>query len=82
MWVSVGYVEECIILEGFNDINSLVIDLGEEKKTNRNRIKLPFSHKKIKSTKIIVFSNVKSKKLGKDFESKRMISTASSKQGE
>ena len=30
--VRVGYVEECIILEGFNDIYSLVIDLGEENK--------------------------------------------------
>ena len=28
----VGYVEECTILEGFNDIYSLVIDLGEENK--------------------------------------------------
>ena len=30
--VRVGYVEECTILEGFNDIYSLVIDLGEENK--------------------------------------------------
>ena len=28
----VGYVEDCTILEGFNDIYSLIIDLGEENK--------------------------------------------------
>ena len=30
--LSVGYVEEFTILEGFSDICSLVVDLGEEKK--------------------------------------------------
>ena len=34
MWCkSRCYVEECTILEGFNDIYSLVIDLGEENKS-------------------------------------------------
>ena len=79
----VGYVEECTILEGFNDIYSLVIDLGEEKKRQigtglRNHVPI----EKIKNTKIVVFSNLKPKKFGKDFESNGMILTASSKQGE
>ena len=79
----VGYVEECTILEGFNDIYSLVIDLGEEKKRQigtglRNHVPI----EKIKNTKLVVFSNLKPKKFGKDFESNGMILTASSKQGE
>ena len=79
----VGYVEECTILEGFNDIYSLVIDLGEESKRRigtglRNHVPM----EKIKNTKIIVFSNLKPKKFGKDFESNGMILTASSKDGE
>ena len=61
----VGYVEECTILEGFNDIYSLVIDLGEEKKRQigtglRNHVPI----EKIKNTKIVVFSNLKPKKFG------------------
>lgn len=79
----VGYVEECTILEGFNDIYSLVIDLGEENKRRigtglRNHVPI----EKIKNTKIVVFSNLKPKKFGKDFESNGMILTASSKEGE
>ena len=79
----VGYVEECTILEGFNDIYSLVIDLGEEKKRQigtglRNHVPI----EKIKNTKIIVFSNLRPKKFGKDFESNGMILTASSKEGD
>ena len=79
----VGYVEECTILEGFNDIYSLVIDLGEEKKRRigtglRNHVPI----EKIKNTKLVVFSNLKPKKFGKDFESNGMILTASSKDGD
>ena len=79
----VGYVEECTILEGFNDIYSLVIDLGEETKRHigtglRNHVPI----EKIKNTKIVVFSNLKPKKFGKDFESNGMILTSSSKDGE
>ena len=79
----VGYVEECTILEGFNDIYSLIIDLGEENKRHigtglRNYVPI----EKIKNTKIVVFSNLKPKKFGKDFESNGMILTSSSKEGE
>ena len=79
----VGYVEECTILEGFNDIYSLIIDLGEENKRHigtglRNHVPI----EKIKNTKIIVFSNLKPKKFGKDFESNGMILTSSLKDGE
>ena len=79
----VGYVEECTILEGFNDIYSLVIDLGEENKRHigtglRNHVPI----EKIKNTKIVVFSNLKPKKFGKDFESNGMILTASAKDGD
>ena len=79
----VGYVEECTILEGFNDIYSLVIDLGEEKKRHigtglRNHVPI----EKIKNTKIVVFSNLKPKKFGKEFESNGMILTASAKDGD
>ena len=79
----VGYVEECTILEGFNDIYSLVIDLGEETKRHigtglRNHVPI----EKIKNTKIVVFSNLKPKKFGKDFESNGMILTSSAKDGE
>ena len=79
----VGYVEECTILEGFNDIYSLIVDLGEEKKRQigtglRNHVPID----KIKNTKIVVFSNLKPKKFGKDFESNGMILTSSLKDGE
>jgi len=79
----VGYVEECTILEGFNDIYSLIVDLGEENKRQigtglRNHVPID----KIKNTKIVVFSNLKPKKFGKDFESNGMILTSSLKDGE
>ena len=79
----VGYVEECTILEGFNDIYSLVIDLGEDKKRIigtglRNHVPI----EKIKNTKLVVFSNLRPKKFGKDFESNGMILTASANEGE
>ncbi len=79
----VGYVEECTILEGFKDIYSLVIDLGEPNKRIigtglRNYVPI----EKIKNTKLVVFSNLKPKKFGKDFESNGMILTASSKDGD
>ena len=79
----VGYVEECTILEGFKDIYSLVIDLGEPNKRIigtglRNYVPI----ENIKNTKLVVFSNLKPKKFGKDFESNGMILTASSKDGD
>ena len=79
----VGYVEECTILEGFKDIYSLVIDLGESNKRIigtglRNYVPI----EKIKNTKLVVFSNLKPKKFGTDFESNGMILTASSKDGD
>jgi len=79
----VGYVEECKILEGFNDIYSLVIDLGEPNKRIigtglRNHVPI----EKIKNTKLVVFSNLKPKKFGKEFESNGMILTAGLKDGD
>ena len=75
----VGYVEECKVLEGFNDIYSLVIELGETNKRIigtglRNHVPI----EKIKNTKLVVFSNLKPKKFGTDFVSNGMILTASS----
>ena len=79
----VGYVEECTILEGFNDIYSLVIDLGESNKRIigtglRNYVPI----ENIKNTKLVVFSNLKPKKFGTNFESNGMILTASMKDGD
>ena len=79
----VGYVEECTILEGFNDIYHLVIYLGEPEKRIictglRNHVPI----EKIKNTKLVVFSNLKPKKFGKDHESNGMILTASEKNGD
>ena len=74
----VGYVEECKVLEGFNDIYSLVIELGEPNKRIigtglRNHVPI----EKIKNTKLVVFSNLKPKKFGTDFVSNGMILTSS-----
>lgn len=79
----VGYVEECTILEGFNDIYSLVIDLGEPNKRIigtglRNYVPI----ENIKNTKLVVFSNLKPKKFGTNFESNGMILTASMNDGD
>jgi len=79
----VGYVEECTIMEGFNDIYSLVIDLGEETKRKigtglRNHVPID----KIKGTKIVVFSNLKPKKFGENFVSNGMVLTSSLKDGD
>ena len=78
----VGYVEECKVLEGFKDIYSLVIELGEENKRIigtglRNHVPI----EKIKNSKLVVFSNLKLKRFGKDFVSNGMILTASSDEG-
>ena len=79
----VGYVEECKILEGFNDIYSLVVELGEPNKRIigtglRNHVPI----EKIKGTKLVVFSNLKPKKFGTNFISNGMILTASLKEGD
>ena len=79
----VGYVEECKILEGFKDIYSLVIELGEPNKRIigtglRNYVPI----EKIKNTKLVVFSNLKPKKFGTTFESNGMILTASLEDGD
>ena len=59
LWdLRVGYVEESKVLEGFKDIYSLVIDLGEPEK------KIIGIHiEKIKNSKLVVFSNLKSKNM-------------------
>ena len=79
----VGYVEDCKILEGFKDIYSLVIELGEPNKRIigtglRNHVPI----EKIKNSKLVVFSNLKPKKFGTDFVSNGMILTASSGEGD
>ena len=79
----VGYVEECKILEGFEDIYSLLVELGEEKKriigTGLRKF-VPLE--KIHHSKLIVFSNLKPKRFGKDFESNGMILCAGLKDGD
>ena len=65
-------------MEGFNDIYELEIDLGEG---NLRKIGTGLRHyipmEKIANSKVIVFSNLKPKKFGKNFESNGMIMTAS-----
>ena len=61
----VEYVEECKILEGFNDIYSLIIDLGEpNKRLIRTGLRNHVPIEKIKNTKLVVFCNLKPKKFG------------------
>ena len=74
----VGFVQECKIMEGFNDIYSLKIDLGEPEiriigTGLRNHV--PISE--IQSSKVIVFSNLKPKRFGENFISNGMIMCAS-----
>ena len=74
----VGFVKSCKILENFNDIYELIIDLGEE---NPRVIGTGLRHyvpeDKIQGTKVIVFSNLKPKKFGDSFASNGMIMCAS-----
>ena len=74
----VGKVVSIKIMEGFNDIYELEIDLGEG---NLRKIGTGLRHyipmEKIANSKVIVFSNLKPKKFGKNFESNGMIMTAS-----
>ena len=67
-------------MEGFNDIYELDIDLNEGKIRKigtglRNYIPM----EKIENSKVIVFSNLKPKRFGKNFESNGMIMCASNK---
>ena len=79
----VGYVEECKVLEGFNDIYSLVIDLGEpEKRIIGTGLRNHVPIEKIQSSKLVVFSNLKPKKFGTTFVSNGMILTSSLKDGD
>ena len=76
----VGKVNKIKIMEGFNDIYELDIDLNEGKIRKigtglRNYIPM----EKIENSKVIVFSNLKPKRFGKNFESNGMIMCASNK---
>ena len=67
-------------MEGFNDIYELDIDLGEgfiRKIGTGLRHYVPME--KIANSKVIVFSNLKPKRFGKNFESNGMIMCASNK---
>ncbi len=76
----VGNVKSIKIMEGFNDIYELDIDLGEgfiRKIGTGLRHYVPME--KIANSKVIVFSNLKPKRFGKNFESNGMIMCASNK---
>ena len=76
----VGKVTSIKIMEGFNDIYELDIDLGEgfiRKIGTGLRHYVPME--KIANSKVIVFSNLKPKRFGKNFESNGMIMCASNK---
>ena len=79
----VGKVVSIKIMEGFNDIYELEIDLGEEnlrKIASGLRYYVPME--KISNSKVIVFSNLITKKFGNNFESNGIIMTASIKNKE
>ena len=65
LWdLRVGYVEESKVLEGFKDIYSLVIDLGDpEKKIIGTGLLNNVHIEKIKNSKLVVFSNLKPKNI-------------------
>ena len=76
----VGKVTSAKIMEGFNDVYELKIDIGEEQPRNigtglRNYVPI----EKIQDSKVILFSNLKPKRFGKDFESHGMIMCAGKK---
>ena len=79
----VGKVVSTKIMEGFNDIYELEIDLGEDnlrKIASGLRNYVPME--KISNSKVIVFSNLITKKFGNNFESNGIIMTASIKNKE
>ena len=79
----VGKVVSAKIMEGFNDVYELKIDIGEPEPRNigtglRNYVPI----EKIQDSKVILFSNLKPKRFGKNFESHGMIMCAGKKDGE
>ena len=79
----VGKITSIKIMEGFNDIYELDIDLNEGK---IRKIGTGLRHyipmEKIENSKVIVFSNLKPKRFGKNFESNGMIMCASQKEND
>ena len=79
----VGKVIECKILEGFNDVYALKIDLGEpEPRIIGTGLRHYVPQEEIQDSKVIVFSNLKPKRFGTTFTSCGMIMCASIKNGE
>lgn len=79
----VGKVLECKILEGFNDVYSLKIDLGEgEPRIIGTGLRHHVPQEEIQDSKVIVFSNLKPKRFGTSFTSNGMIMCASIKSGD
>jgi len=79
----VGKVVNAKIMEGFNDVYELKIDIGEAEPRNigtglRNYVPI----EKIQDSKVILFSNLKPKRFGKNFESHGMIMCAGKKDKE
>ena len=79
----VGKVINAKIMEGFNDVYELKIDIGEAEPRNigtglRNYVPI----EKIQDSKVILFSNLKPKRFGKNFESHGMIMCAGKKDKE
>ena len=79
----VGKVVSSKIMEGFNDVYELKIDIGEPEPRNigtglRNYVPI----EKIQDSKVILFSNLKPKRFGKNFESHGMIMCAGKKDKE
>ena len=79
----VGKVVSAKIMEGFNDVYELKIDIGEPEPRNigtglRNYVPI----EKIQDSKVILFSNLKPKRFGKNFESHGMIMCAGKKDGD
>lgn len=79
----VGKVIECKILEGFNDVYALKIDLGEpEPRIIGTGLRHYVPQEEIQDSKVIVFSNLKPKRFGTTFTSCGMIMCASVKNEE
>ncbi|MCQ2818558.1 MAG: hypothetical protein MJ252_14915 [archaeon] len=79
----VGFVTKAEILEGFNEVYSLLIDLGEGAPRQimtglRNYVPL----EELQNSKVIVFSNLKPKRFGTEHTSNGMIMCASIKTGD
>ena len=79
----VGLVTKCEILQGFDEVYSLLIDIGEESpRVIGTGLRKYVPQEEIANSKVVVFSNLKPKRFGTDFASNGMIMCASIKEGE